>query len=228
MNVSAKDWEKYRDTLGKISQKAADEFTKFSSTYDFMNGSRADLIKFAHALTTKYGEAAGSLAAQYYDEIAKLSKVKGIRAAVVADTADISDVAKAVNGCLIQSPEGNKLGQVIYRLVKQVGADTTLQNAKRDGAQFAWIPDGGACAFCIALASRGWQYMSREAMDGDHAEHIHANCNCEYAIRFDTKTTYRGYNPDDYKDIYDEAEGRDSTDKLNSIRRMQYAEVHKD
>ena len=45
----------------------------------------------------------------------------------------------------------------VSRLVKRAGADTTLKNAQRDGAEFAWVPHGDSCAFCLTLASRGWQ-----------------------------------------------------------------------
>ncbi|MCD7838053.1 MAG: hypothetical protein LUG65_04000, partial [Clostridiales bacterium] len=108
----------------------------------------------------------------------------------------------------------------VGRLVKQVGADTTLKNAQRDGAQFAWVPHGDSCAFCLMLASRGWQYMSKKALRNSHAEHIHANCDCQYAVRFDGKSTVEGYDPDKYRKIYDFANGNDSTEKINSIRRM--------
>ena len=97
----------------------------------------------------------------------------------------------------------SKVPATVARLVKQVGADTTLKNAKRDGAQFAWIPHGDTCAFCITLASRGWQYMSDEALKGGHAEHIHANCDCEYAVRFDGHSTVAGYDPDKYLEEYE-------------------------
>lgn len=49
----------------------------------------------------------------------------------------------------------------VSRLVKRAGADTTLKNAQRDGAEFAWVPHGDSCAFCLTLASRGWQRASQ-------------------------------------------------------------------
>lgn len=83
----------------------------------------------------------------------------------------------------------------VSRLVKQAGADTSLKNAARDGAEWAWIPHGDTCAFCITLASRGWQRQSLKAMMGGHAEHIHSNCDCEYAIRFSHSTNVAGVRP---------------------------------
>lgn len=107
----------------------------------------------------------------------------------------------------------------VSRLVKRAGADTTLQNALRDGAQFAWVPHGDTCPFCIALASRGWQRMSKNALKNGHAAHIHANCDCEYAVRFDGKSGVAGYDPEQYLAQYRAADG-----DLNAMRRAQYAE----
>ena len=53
-----------------------------------------------------------------------------------------------------------------------------LKNAVRDGAEWAWVPHGDTCPFCITLASNGWQKASRKVLKGGHAEHIHANCDC--------------------------------------------------
>ena len=112
----------------------------------------------------------------------------------------------------------------VGRLVKRVGADTMLKNAERDHAQFAWIPMGDTCAFCMTLASRGWQYMSKDAMKHGHAEHIHANCDCQYAIRFDESSTVEGYDPDRYREMYDNAEGGTPQEKINTMRRVKYIE----
>ena len=106
----------------------------------------------------------------------------------------------------------------VSRLVKRAGADTTLKNALRDGAEWAWVPQGDTCAFCLTLASRGWQKASQAAIKGGHAEHIHANCDCEYAIRFDGRSTVAGYDPDKYLRQY-RAAGSD----VNALRRVNYA-----
>ena len=101
----------------------------------------------------------------------------------------------------------------------RAGADTTLKNAIRDGAEWAWVPHGDTCPFCLTLASRGRQKASAKALKGGHAEHIHAHCNCEYAIRFGSNTTVAGYDPDKYREQYNAAGGN-----INAMRRAQYAE----
>lgn len=84
------------------------------------------------------------------------------------------------------------------------------------------MPMGDTCSFCRMLASNGWQRQSKKAMKGGHAEHIHANCDCQYAVRFDGKGGVAGYDPDKYKAEYDAAEGDTWREKLNSMRREQY------
>ena len=97
-----------------------------------------------------------------------------------------------------------------------------LQNAQRDRAQFAWIPMGDTCAFCLTLGSRGWQNQSKKAMKNGHAEHIHANCDCQYAVRFDGRSTVEGYDPEALKAQYDSFEGK-PREKINAWRREKYA-----
>ena len=65
--------------------------------------------------------------------------------------------------------------------------------------------------------------MSKKALDGGHAEHIHSNCDCTYAIRFDGKSTIEGYDPEEYRRQYYGAEGDTPQERINYMRRQQYA-----
>ena len=68
------------------------------------------------------------------------------------------------------------------------------------------------------MPGKPWQRASKKALKGDHAQHIHAHCDCEYVIRFDSSTTVAGYDPDKYLEQY-YAYGGD----INAMRRAQYA-----
>lgn len=175
----------------------------------------------AYSIASKYAEASAALSAEMYDALAE-AQGKAVPPAVPAEPASFSETSKAVQGTL--SNKQNMVEATVGRLVKQAGADTMLQNAKRDGAEFAWIPRGDTCAFCLMLASNGWQYQSKNAMKNGHASHIHANCDCNYVVRFDGKSTVEGYDPDEYLAMYENAEGATWKEKLNSMRREQYAE----
>lgn len=223
MTISMKDWVAYRDTLHRLSEKASNEMLKWiQSKGGYAAVDRDEMIAYAYALATKYGEASAALAADMYDAVARLSKAT-VPEAVVADTMSYGEVAKAMNGVVKFSEDAEYISKVVGRFVKQTSQDTTLKNALRDGAEFAWIPAGDTCAFCLTLASRGWQRASKKAIKGGHAEHIHANCDCAYEIRFDSKTTVSGYDPDEYKKMYYDAEGRTPQEKINSMRREAYA-----
>lgn len=223
-------WVKYRDILSKLSTKAANEFRDavWANSGRWHGAGlgaipRNELIEYAYALVTKYSDGASAMACTFYDELAAVSGAT-VPAAVPAESATIQEVGKAVNGA-IKNSGGNEeiISSTIGRLVKQAGQDTTLQNALRDGAEFAWIPAGDTCAFCLALASRGWQPASKKAIKNGHAEHIHANCDCAYAVRFNSNFEYEGYNPEKYLRMYNSTSGS-PTDKINAMRRKAYAQ----
>lgn len=218
MQISTNDWKNYIDKLAKLNQKAASEMQKYVAANGFADTDA--LIDFCYALVTKYGEGSAELACQMYDAMAEMANA-AVDAAVPAATATYAETARAVQGSLLQSPTGLKLPQIADRLVKQAAADTTLQNAIRDHAQWAWVPSGGeTCGFCITLASNGWQRASKRVLRGNHATHIHANCDCMFAIRFSENDNVKGYDPDYYKKLYDEAPGGSSSEKVKALRRQ--------
>lgn len=224
MQITYKEWQKYLGLLEKLDKKAKIEFIQFNSKKGgFNNYDRYEMLDFIYALTTKYGEASATISAQLYDEIA-LASGKILPPAIPAETMTYKEVAKTVNGAMKFSPTEDYISGVVGQIIKQASADTTLQNAKRDSAEFAWIPSGDTCVFCLSIASNGWKRATKETMQGNHADHIHPNCTCEFCVRFDRSTNVQGYNPNKYKDMYDNAEGRTSKDKINYLRREQYAE----
>lgn len=212
MRITATAWAAYTQQLAKLNKKAG----QLMAGYIAAHGTRDTdaLIAYAHALVTKYGEGSAELACQMYDSLAAAARA-GVPAAEPAEPASYGEIARMVQATKASPPQ---MQQGVSRLVKRAGADTTLKNALRDGAEFAWIPQGDTCAFCLTLASRGWQKASQAAIKGGHAEHIHANCDCEYAIRFDGRSAVAGYDPDEYLRRY-RAAGSD----VNALRRVEYA-----
>ena len=223
MQVSRRVWNNYIRALRKVNDRAAAEMTAFLNARNWLTdySVRQECVNFGYALATKYGEAAGELACEMYDAIAATAR-RVIPPAEPAATATYSETAKSVIGTMKTGNTETVAGSV-GRLVKMAGVDTTMQNAIRDHAEWAWIPSGDSCAFCEVLASQGWLPASKAQMDGDHAEHIHANCDCTFAIRFDESTDVAGYEPEKYRELYDNAEGNSSQAKINSIRRENYA-----
>lgn len=212
MQIPEKSWVEYINRLARLNEEAGRKMADYIAKHG--TGNADALIAYAQALVQKYGEGSAELACQMYDAVAEASGID-VPPAEPAPPADYGETAKMVNATK-QSPPLLQSG--VSRLVKRAGADTTLKNAIRDGAEWAWVPHGDTCPFCITLASRGWQKASKKALKGDHAEHIHANCDCEYAIRFDSRTTVAGYDPDKYLEQYYDHGG-----DINAMRRAQYA-----
>ena len=225
MRITSKTWDTYIANLRKMSDKAAGlmlERLKDVAFDALEYDKRMELIDYAFALVTKYGEGAGALASEMYDALAELSGA-AVPAAIPAQTATYAETAKAINGT-IKTGNSEIVSAAAGRLVKMAGVDTVMQNALRDGAEWAWIPRGDTCAFCITLASRGWQRASQAAIKDGHAEHIHANCDCTYAVRFDRNTNVEGYDPSAYYRMYQNADGGSPKAKINAMRREFYAE----
>ena len=222
MKISLAQWNRYKNTLSKLSNKAVEELVSWVNANGGYAAMDADIFyDYAYALVTRYGEGSASLAALMYDEVAELSG-KTLPSAVVAETATYEEVTGAINNIKKTSKNVDYVCSVAGTMVKQAAADTTLKNASRDGAEFAWIPSGDTCVYCLAIAANGWKKASSKTTS--HASHIHNNCDCQFAVRFDSSTTVAGYDSSKYKEIYDSAEGTTSKDKINYLRREQYAE----
>lgn len=224
MIYSEKAWIRYIDYLRAVNETAAKKYADYLNTHDISTeAGKKQAIDYAVALAQRYGESAAAISCEMYDNIAEKSGVD-VQAAEPADLPTYGEVAKTVNGMVKQNQGSEAIGSAVGRLVKRTGVDTTIKNAIRDGAEWAWIPHGDTCSFCLMLASNGWQKASKKALKGGHAEHIHANCDCTYAVRFDHDSGYAGYDPDKYRKIYEDAEGDTWEEKLNSMRRAEYAE----
>lgn len=228
--ITTRAWNNYIGVLRRISDRASNEMlamvTKLSNQYNegiiTLEQYENAAIDYAYALATKYGEAAGSAACEMYDAIAELQGAN-VPPAVPAATATMGETAKAVKGTM-KTGNVNIVADATGRLVKLVGVDTMQQNALRDGAEWAWIPRGDTCAFCLTLASRGWQKASKNAIKNGHAEHVHANCDCTYAVRFDDGLNVQGYEPETYREMYDNADGNSPQARINALRREFYNE----
>lgn len=254
MYISTKDWKAYINKLRALNETAAQKIIQYVQKNGFSDTDA--LIRYCHAVVEKYGTGSAALAAAMYDATAAMSNAV-VPSAEMAAVASYGDVAKTVHGVLKTSSNVDELSGAVARWVKKAGCDTTLQNAVRDshsvtlyssgrkkygkkqntGAQFAWIPSGDTCAFCLALAANGWQWQTKAAA-ADHAEHIHSNCDCTYAVRFSNSGGIEGYDPDEIReqinsdlekqgmngDLDSYYHGAFNSDVLNAIRRQNYAQ----
>lgn len=227
MEIPKKTWSRFTKTLRAISKKAGGLFTEYLETHDISTPEGMQrALEYAYGLSVEYGEGTAALACEMHEAVAQASG-KRIQPAEPAEMPTFREVSMAVRGKMMDSKRPDVIGTSVERLVKRTGVDTSINNALRDGAEFAWIPSGDSCAFCLMLASNGWQRASKKAIKNGHAVHVHANCDCTYAIRFDGHSTVEGYDPDSLYDEYMSAKGDNWKEKMNSMRRAQYA-VNKD
>ena len=224
MTISKKIWKRYIDGLSKVSDQSKQMILDYLNTHPIETEDDRDaLIDYAYRVSTKYGEAAAEFACQMYDAETAYEGVDA-EPAEPAEPATYSDVAKAVNGTLKYVLYKEVVSGAVSRLVKRTGQDTTLKNAVRDKAYFAWIPSGDTCSFCLSIAAEGWKRATAAALVGGHADHIHGNCDCAYATKHEKETTYSSYNPSEYQEMFADAEGDTEEEKINSVRRMIYQE----
>ena len=227
MVISQKAWNKYIATLRNINNAAADymemwlRVTFKGGVIDTVTRDNFgnNLIDIAYLCAETYGNASAAVAAEMYEAIAEASGVT-VPPALLAPNPTYNECAKTVQGVLLTPQNREELSSAVGRLVKQTGARTTRLNARRDGAQYAWVPSGDTCAWCIMLAGHGWQYARKES----YKDHIHSNCDCTYAVRFNNKTDIAGYDPEAYAQQYRDAEGGTRDEKLNAMRRKYYAQ----
>ena len=212
MKLTQAAWDDYISRLSQLNQKAGQLMREYMDGHP--EADTDALIRYAYALVTKYGEGSAELACQMYDALAEAQGVT-LPAAEPAPTATYGEVTGMVKATQ-DSPANLQSG--VSRMVKQAGADTTAHNAIRDGAEWAWVPHGDACPFCRMLASNGWQKASKNLLKKGHAQHIHANCDCEFAVRFSREFDVSGYDPEEYLRQY-----RDAGSDVNAMRRIDYA-----
>ena len=212
MKLTQAAWDDYISRLSQLNQKAGQLMREYMDGHP--EADTDALIRYAYALVTKYGEGSAELACQMYDALAEAQGVT-LPAAEPAPTATYGEVTGMVKATQDSPPS---LQQGVSRMVKQAGADTTAHNAIRDGAEWAWVPHGDACPFCRMLASNGWQRASKNLLKKGHAQHIHANCDCEFAVRFSREFDVSGYDPEEYLRQY-----RDAGSDVNAMRRIDYA-----
>ena len=157
--IARKNWDNYVSMLRKLSDKAESELN------DFLRDGHTveEQIDYAYALVTKYGEGAAELACQMHEALANISNVL-IPPAEPAPTATYYETAKAIRGTMLRTNDAKTISSSAGRLVKLAGVDTMMKNALRDGCEWAWIPSGDTCPYCIMLASNGWQKASKKAI----------------------------------------------------------------
>lgn len=222
MQIDEKAWNKYISMLRTLTDRTSAEILRLIDSIDFWSLSKDEIgpiMDNIFAIAKKNSDASATLSLEFFE---MMSDGK-ISATEMAAFDDIGEIYKAYNS-IKQHQNSEVFADAVSRLVKRSSADTVLKNAIKAGCEVAWIPHGETCAFCLTLASNGWVKASSSLLINGHADHIHANCDCTYAVRFDNDTTVKGYDPDKYLRIYESAPGQSPAERINAMRREFYKE----
>ncbi len=156
------------------------------------------------------------IAEEMYDDIREIEI--GRRLAQTTNNHFNNDaISGAVRACIQSVVDTNETALFSHNLldrvdyeVKKAAGETTIELTKLDPLKprYARVPSGSeTCPFCLMLASRGFEYRSKESAtykkDGGH---YHPNCDCRIVVGFEGMTV-EGYDPDilyrRYKDCVD-------------------------
>ena len=228
MRISSSAWRKYQRAHSMLQGEAKRLLGEYFDSLPWGDDERRCatlLAQRAVELANHYGLADASLSAAFYDEIMSLQGSNVPQAWVMTPNPDFvaQDVREAVERATSLETAKSLSGSALSGHVKRAGVETMRTNAVRDHAMWAWVCIGDSCAFCRTLGSNGWQQASRSVMAGNHAEHIHDNCDCQFLVKKPGETLdVEGYDPDALLAEYLDADGRSAQDHINAMRRADY------
>lgn len=213
----------------------------FSGDYESRNAARDAAMDYFKELVRLYGDAAATIAADFYEELAEAAG-EAVESAVLAEISDESlessvrySARNLFGKYLSVEMFKQAMEAAVRRYVKKMANDTMSKNAVRDGGKrpvrFARVPTGPeTCAFCIMLASRGFVYASKET--AGEFDHFHENCDCKVVPCFGDEAGIEGYDPKVYERFYREnmqhgkyGVGVDVNGTINAMRRELYPDI---
>lgn len=233
MQIPASRLEAYTQALN-ARQRAAFNFmqTSLRTFYELNGGAIDDETMREFALETfitcrrEFGDAAASIACSAYDVTMDELGID-TSPAQIHNPVSVPKAQATVNYFVhnVTPDNFNAFAQAMaeraYNDVGRAANNTTIKNAERDyskGVRYARVPTGKeTCGFCVMLASRGFDYKSRQSAGdmGFGFNRFHDRCDCR-VVAGDELTTVEGYDPDWLYDVYLDAR---STIDPASIRR---------
>lgn len=222
--------EAQRRDLAALSDRAREDLRRFWSFLDLSQPERVRTAVEAYLplLTDRYGAAAASVAADYFDDLADAAgvAVRARAAETVAGDAVRYQVRRTAAHLWTPTPEQMlaALGPVVDRYVKAPARQTIVDSSARARARWARVPTGAeTCAFCLVMASRGFVYTS-EAKAGK-GDTFHGDCDCQIVPDWSPHPVLEGYDPEalyaQYAEARDVADSGDLRTILTTLREEQ-------
>lgn len=152
-------------------------------------GFRDMLADVLQGLVAVYGDAAGALGADWYEELRDEAEVRGRFQAIVADLPDVGRTSAlagwAVEPLFGQEPDSvlaiRRAAGGLQRIVLDVDRATVAGSSVADPAAVGWRRTGaGKCSFCRMLIGRGAVYSEATVQFKSHD-----HCECTAVPDFD-------------------------------------------
>lgn len=233
-----RDIVRYSQTLHGVTDAARDAFLAAAMDVDFTDWAQAadQLRDIVEHVADVYGLAAQNLAGQWFDYCEQLAGEQE-RERLVGDTethttrhAVNEQVDKLFDGKtdeqrLVQSLQSVVTEHVKQRAADEIGARAMERRGMGKKTGFARVPVGDTCAYCVMLASRGFDYLTEKTA----ARASHSGCDC-VVVPFHDASTIPGYQDklQGYRDQYQAARDalRDPSPELQ--RRLDEAKAQHD
>lgn len=181
-------------------------------------------------IVSAWGEVAGTLAADFYDDLREQADPGGTFEAVIPDPLNRAQVDGVVRWAVTPPRDAGqpdltaqlaKIEGPLQRMVRQAQRDAFLESGLRDPSpyrvRFARVPTGDStCAFCLLTASRGYVY--RSATSAGRLNSYHDFCDCEQDVTwFPNPTPPEGYDPGELYGKYEQAREAADGSSLRAI-----------
>lgn len=177
-----------RSGTAEITRAAETELANLLGTTKSAAAAREQLQVILPALMDYYGPAAGTFAADWYDETRFENGIDGQFRSSLADLPDLArteSLARWAVEPLAKNPDDfatvlTKAQGGLQRIVANAGRDTIAGSSVRDPRAKGWhrVGSGHSCEFCIMLIGRGEVYREATAF---FDAHDHCNCSAEPA-----------------------------------------------
>lgn len=205
----------YANGLRGVSEAARAAFLAAAMDVDFTDWARAadQVREIAERVCDIYGLAAQALAGQWYDYCERLAT--GAEPTASTGDTDQRSVIPAVNEQvdklfdrtyteqqLVQALQSVVTEHIKQRAADEIGARAMEGKAKGKKVGYCRVPVGDTCAYCVMLASRGFDYLTEKSA----ASASHDGCDC-VVVPFHKAGSIPGYEDQlrGYRDQYDEA-----------------------
>lgn len=186
--VAEREYAQSLDMLRVLAQRDLLSWWKRTAHLSFVDQSRI-LVDPFHAIVRTYGEQAAVAAADYLFIQRGLDEhLAGLEYPEVADPVGFEQARGSFRWAMNTSVrEGGeldrelakrKLAGIVNRLVAQPARETVFGATVAAGTRFARVPEPGACAFCLMLASRGAVYSRETVVKTGGGREYHDNCRC--------------------------------------------------